>query len=78
MVARPACVLMDEPTGNLDQDTGESVQKLMWELNREYELSFIIVTHDQKLAHTLHRVLELRKGTLHSTQQPHSLNTVTK
>jgi lipoprotein-releasing system ATP-binding protein len=78
MVARPACVLMDEPTGNLDQETGESIQELMRELNREYELSFIIVTHDQKLAHTMDRVLELSKGTLHSTQQPHSLNAVTK
>ncbi len=78
MVARPACVLMDEPTGNLDQETGESIQELMRELNREYELSFIIVTHDQKLAHTMDRVLQLSKGTLHSTQQPHSLNAVTK
>jgi lipoprotein-releasing system ATP-binding protein len=78
MVARPACVLMDEPTGNLDQDTGESVQKLMWELNREYELSFIIVTHDQKLAHTMDRVLELSKGRLNSIQQPQSFDAVTK
>jgi lipoprotein-releasing system ATP-binding protein len=69
---------MDEPTGNLDQDTGESVQKLMWELNREYELSFIIVTHDQKLAHTMDRVLELSKGRLNSIQQPQSFDAVTK
>jgi lipoprotein-releasing system ATP-binding protein len=68
MVTKPSCVLMDEPTGNLDQETGVAIQKLMWELNCEYELSFIIVTHDQKLAHTMDRVLELSKGALSKHQ----------
>lgn len=64
MVARPACVLMDEPTGNLDQDTATSVGHLITELNREFELSFIIVTHDRPMALTMDRVLELSQGGL--------------
>jgi lipoprotein-releasing system ATP-binding protein len=78
MVTKPACVLMDEPTGNLDQETGASIQELMWELNREYELSFIIVTHDQKLAHTMDRVLELSKGTLKEVQNSQPLEILAK
>jgi len=65
MVNRPNCVLMDEPTGNLDQETAESIQELMWELNREFDLSFVIVTHDRQLAMTMDRVVELKQGTLH-------------
>jgi lipoprotein-releasing system ATP-binding protein len=60
MVTRPACVLMDEPTGNLDQDTASSIESLMWELNREFKLSFVVVTHDRRLANTMDRVLELK------------------
>ncbi len=72
IVTKPACVLMDEPTGNLDQETALSIQNLMWELNQEYSLSFIIVTHDQKLAHTMDRVLELTKGSLQEINIHHS------
>ena len=64
MVTRPACVLMDEPTGNLDQDTAASVQELMEELNQESGLSFVVVTHDRSMALTMDRVLELRQGRL--------------
>lgn len=64
MVTHPDCVLMDEPTGNLDQETAESVQALMWELNNDFGLSFIIVTHDQTLAHSMDRVFELKQRKL--------------
>ena len=64
IVTRPACVLMDEPTGNLDQDTAASIQALMEQLNQELGLSFVIVTHDRQLAQSMGRVLELKQGNL--------------
>ena len=64
MVTYPDCVLMDEPTGNLDQETAESVQSLMWELNKDFGLSFVIVTHDQALAHSMDRLFELKQRQL--------------
>ncbi|MBX2807068.1 MAG: lipoprotein-releasing ABC transporter ATP-binding protein LolD [Cellvibrionaceae bacterium] len=64
MVTHPACVLMDEPTGNLDPHTAQAIQALMNELNQAFALSFIIVTHDLSLAQTMDRVLELKQGKL--------------
>lgn len=64
LVHNPACVLMDEPTGNLDRNTAHTIQKLMLELKEKITASFIIVTHDQELADKMNRQLVLQDGKL--------------
>ena len=63
-VNEPALLFADEPTGNLDRRTGESVSELLFELNQETGTTLILVTHDERLASRCQRILSLEDGTL--------------
>lgn len=65
-VAKPALILADEPTGNLDQETGQMVMDLLFNLQREQGTTLILVTHDQALAHRCSRTIHMADGQLQS------------
>jgi lipoprotein-releasing system ATP-binding protein len=70
LVTRPTCVLADEPTGNLDRYTAESMFDLLVRVNQEFGTAFAIVTHDPALAALAHRRLSMDKGRLVDPETP--------
>ncbi|MBL4572884.1 MAG: lipoprotein-releasing ABC transporter ATP-binding protein LolD [Gammaproteobacteria bacterium] len=65
LVTEPSCVLLDEPTGNLDRNTAAEIHALMNDLNEKLQISFIVVTHDELLASSMERKFLLADGLLH-------------
>jgi lipoprotein-releasing system ATP-binding protein len=79
LVTQPKLILADEPTGNLDQKTGESIYQLLSDLREQMHTSFVVVTHDTELAKRLDRSLNLVDGSLTDAQtQTVKTNTLTK
>ncbi len=70
---RPAILFADEPTGNLDEETGEKVVKLLFDLNKEAGTTLVIVTHDLELAKKTQRVLRLKGGRILDNQLTETL-----
>jgi lipoprotein-releasing system ATP-binding protein len=62
LIMRPKLILADEPTGNLDSETTEIIYRLMRRLNKEFDTTFLIVTHDRKVAEQTDRIIEIRDG----------------
>ncbi len=62
LAKKPILILADEPTGNLDEHTGEKMIKLMKDLNHETQATFIVVTHNQKISRIADRVLQIHEG----------------
>lgn len=67
----PRILFADEPTGNLDTETGEKIQKLLFELNRDAGTTLILVTHDLDLASKTQRIIRLKGGQIISDEETH-------
>lgn len=64
LAPKPSCILMDEPTGNLDPGSAHAIQSLLWELVKDNATSFALVTHDPQLASNMDATWELKEGRL--------------
>lgn len=71
LINKPSLLLADEPTGSLNQQGAEQLAGLLLELNREEEMTLVVVTHSEEVARMMGRVFELREGTLHERATQH-------
>jgi lipoprotein-releasing system ATP-binding protein len=62
LMSNPKVILADEPTGNLDSDTTEQIYKLLRNINKTYNTTFIIITHDRRIAEKADRIIEIKDG----------------
>ena len=62
LMANPKIILADEPTGNLDSDSTEQVYELLRKINRKYHTTFIVITHDRRIAEKADRIIEIKDG----------------
>ncbi len=62
LIARPRVILADEPTGNLDTATADGVLKILFDINRDQGIAFVLVTHNRELASRCHRIVQLKDG----------------
>ena len=69
LVARPRILLADEPTGNLDAQTGREIMDLLNSLNEKDQLTIVMVTHDASVANTAHRVVRLADGQIEAMDE---------
>ncbi|MBX2869999.1 MAG: ABC transporter ATP-binding protein [Acidiferrobacterales bacterium] len=69
LIQRPSLVVADEPTGNLDNQTGDTIADLLFELNQENDATLVLVTHDPSLAGRCQRRVRLHEGQLHPAEQ---------
>lgn len=80
LVAKPDMLIADEPTGNLDEDTGEDIADLLFSLQKERAMTLLLVTHDLKLASRCDRAIEIRNGEIAKRERgaPSLLDRITK
>jgi len=62
LMSNPEIILADEPTGNLDSDTTEQIYDLLREINRKYKTTFVVITHDRRIAEKADRIIEIKDG----------------
>jgi len=65
LMSEPKIILADEPTGNLDSDTTEQVYDLLRKINKRFKTTFIIITHDRRIAEKADRIIEIKDGKVH-------------
>ena len=69
LVGKPRVIFADEPTGNLDSNTGAAVENMLFDLNRETGITLVIVTHDPDLSKRCGRIIEMKDGQIVSEKR---------